>query len=440
MPTEETTASAGRRGRGWLLVTLGRQRARVIVLGAVGAYFGLLVAVGGHSQWGKLGVGPLRYRFGDLRNLTSAWDCVRMHMAVLPSNPCDPDHRPANYPGILLIPSHLGLGADETNLLGWCVFAVYLIAAVAIIPGRARLGTTVLYGFALCSPAAMLGVERGNVDLVLFALVVPAVLVAQRGEAGRAVSAGLVLFAGILKLFPILAVGFLARQGSRRALVRVGAVLVAFAAYAFAIHNQLRQINAALPRQDKYSYGLRRVSEWLSAGLEGHGAKSASLPSWDILLAIAIGVGSLFVVRRLRAKGGVLRAGASERDLDLFWAGSCVYVGSYLLTRNFDYRLVFLLLTVPQLARWASAGSKLAYLTIVALLGTTWLDAGPFEWSHLRSLLDGWSSWTATGPQAQTLPLSAISQFVLCTTLVAWLLATAPRVQPVRLRRAAAAA
>jgi len=279
MAAVEAKASVRRERLAWLLPTLGRQRARLTVLGVVAGYFGLLVAVGGHSQWGKLGVGPLRYQFGDLRSITSAWDCVRQHLSVLPSNPCDPDKRPANYPGILLLPSHLGLGQGDTIALGWSLFAVYLIAAVAVIPGRARLGTTVLYSVALCSPAAMLGVERGNIDLMMFALIVLAVLVAQRGERGRTVSAALVLFAGILKIFPVLAVGFLARHGSRRALVRLGAVIVAFAAYAFAIRHQLQEINAVLPRSDKYSYGLRRISEWLSAGLEGNGAQSASLPS-----------------------------------------------------------------------------------------------------------------------------------------------------------------
>ena len=82
-----------------------------------------------------------------------------------------------------------------------------------------------------------------------------------------------------MKLFPVLAVGFLGRGGSRRALAAVGAVLAAFAAYAAVIHRQLQQINALLPQSDKYSYGLRRVSEWLSAGLEGHSARAASLPS-----------------------------------------------------------------------------------------------------------------------------------------------------------------
>ena len=391
-------ASVRRGGLGRLLHALGRQRARLALLGVVACYFALLVAVGGHSEWGRLGVGPLRYRFGDLRNLTSAWECVREHIHVQTTNPCDPDNRPADYPGIMLLPAHLGLGSGDTIALGWSLFAVYLAAAVAVLPARARISTTALYALALCSPAAMLGVERGNIDLTLFSLIAVAVLVAQRGRRGRSLSAALVLLAGVMKLFPVLAVGFLGRGGSRRALATVGAVLAAFAVYALVIHRQLQQINALLPQSDKYSYGLRRVSEWLSAGLEGHSARSASLPSWDVLLALAIAAAAWFSARRLQGTVSFGGAAESERDLDLFWAGACVYVGSYLLARNYDYRLVFLLPTVPQLARWASARSKLAYLTLAALLGTTWLDAGPFEWSWLRSLLDGWSSWTATGP------------------------------------------
>ncbi len=440
MRAVQAKASVRRRALGRFLHTLGRQRARLAVLAVVACYFALLVAVGGHSEWGRLGVGPLRYRFGDLRNLTSAWECVREHIHVQTTNPCDPDNRPADYPGILLLPAHLGLGPGDTIALGWSLFAVYLTAAVAVIPARARISAAALYALVLCSPAAMLGVERGNIDLTLFSLIVLSVLVAQRGRRGRALSAALVLLAGVMKLFPVLAAGFLGRGGSRRALATVAAVLVAFAAYAVVIHHQLQQINALLPQSNKYSYGLRRVSEWVSAGLEGHSARSGSLPSWDVLLALAIAAAAWFSARRARATIRSDGATAAERDLDLFWAGACVYVGSYILARNYDYRLVFLLPTVPQLARWASGRSKLAYLTIAALLGTTWLDAGPFEWSWLRSLLDGWSSWTATGPQAQTLPLSAISQFALCFLLVVWLFATAPWLSRLRLRRARAGA
>ena len=89
---------------------------------------------------------------------------ARAHPRPAPfQSTCDPDNRPADYPGILLLPAHLGLGPGDTIALGWSLFAVYLAAAVAVIPARARSSTTALYALALCSPAAMLGVERGNI-------------------------------------------------------------------------------------------------------------------------------------------------------------------------------------------------------------------------------------------------------------------------------------
>jgi hypothetical protein len=107
--------------------------------------------------------------------------------------------------------------------------------------------------------------------------------------------------------------------------------------------------------------------------------------------------------------------------------------------RNYDYRLVFLLMTIPQLARWAAARSSLAWLAIAAILGTMWLD-GYYASSTVHDLLDDWNGWTAAGPNAQPLPLSAISQFVLFASLAAFIFATAPPLPGLRLRHAARAA
>jgi hypothetical protein len=272
----------------------------------------------------------------------------------------------------------------------------------------------------------MLGVERGNVDLVLFAMVVLAVLVSTRGLAGLIVADALVLLAAMLKLFPIFSIGFLVPRRARRGIVSIVVVVTAFAVYAVAIHHQLHQIRAALPQGNKYSYGIRRVSDWLSAGTEGNKQKSSSLPGWDILLLVAVSGGAWLAARRTRPSLPPAQDDPSaRRDLELFWAGACTYVGTYALARNFDYRLVFVLMTLPQLFRWTRAGSWLAYLTIGAMLATMWLD-GYYSW-FIWPWLNDWSSWTSVGPQAMTLPLSAIAQLVLCFGLVSWLVVTAPR-------------
>jgi hypothetical protein len=90
-----------------------------------------------------------------------------------------------------------------------------------------------------------------------------------------------------------------------------------------------------------------------------------------------------------------------------------------------DYRLIFLLLTVPQIVRWTRAGLGLAYVTAPAFLATMWLD----EWTRmpvLRPLLDWWTR-TATVRGSPPLTVAVIAQYVLFGCLVAWLLATFPR-------------
>src|SRR5581483_3397392 len=150
------------------LAFIAQQRARLLVALTVGGYIGVLHAIGGHAKWTKVGVPVIPFWFGDLRNVTSAWECVRQHQAVLPANPCDPYHRPANYPRLWLLPSHLGLGQGDTYWLGWVVAVLFFVAAVAVVPRGASLRLGLLYAAALISAATMLGVERGNVDLLLF--------------------------------------------------------------------------------------------------------------------------------------------------------------------------------------------------------------------------------------------------------------------------------
>jgi hypothetical protein len=105
-------------------------------------------------------------------------------------------------------------------------------------------GTDLLYGAAVCSPAVMLGVQRGNVDILLFALVVLAVVVSTQRLRGWVWANALVFLAAVLKLFPILAAGFLVRRVRRGAPAAATAVvLAAFAVYVLATLGTIRAIN-----------------------------------------------------------------------------------------------------------------------------------------------------------------------------------------------------
>jgi hypothetical protein len=339
---------------------------RAILLLIVGGYFVLLWAIGGRSQWHVLGVPNFPLPYGDLRSVTSAWECTRRGIAVMTANPCDPYHRPANFPGIWMIPSHLGLGVGDTVWLGGCLAVIFVLAVFAVLPASARPLDAIVYSAAVCSPAVMLGVERGNVDILLFAFVALAVILHRRSDRlpwGHA----LLLFAAILKLFPIFAAGALARRRSKRNLISLGVVLAAFAIYCVAIIGELKTIWRVTPQPTEYAYGVRILSEWIG---------SSHLRVWDagviglVLVAMVVARSRL----RLRLEDG---DPAARRDLDLFVAGAGVYVLSYALFLSFEYRLAFLLLTVPQLLRWTHERRLRGAIPLAALLATLWFDLRP---------------------------------------------------------------
>jgi len=389
--------------------------ARLVTVGLVAMYLLALVAMGGWGQWGRLGVPPGKYTFEDMRSVTSGWECTRRGVPVLATNPCDPLNRPANYPQIWMRIAFLKLD-KHVVVLGLVVAAVAALAALLIVPADAPAWNGVVYAAAICSPAVMLGFERGNVDLLLFGLVVAAALVLRRGLRGSVTSHALVLVAAILKLFPIFAAGmFVRRARDRRSLALLVGLLVAFAIYALAILSEIRTIGRVVPQTDLHSYGVRTFAIWWSTEVPPNSARF-----WGLVVVGAAALLALMFPPRL-PRTSAPPTDSEQRDLDLFWAGASVYVLTFALFQNFDYRLIFLLATLPQLLRWSMAGSRLGVTALVFAFLTLCL-ASPWNGVPVIGWLEpGWRYVTAFHPVANYNPLSAAAtaQLLLAFALLA---------------------
>jgi hypothetical protein len=372
----------------------------VVALTAVYLYFLGLIVVGGHDHWSlvyrnRFNVPALNPPFLDLMNLTSGWECARRGVEVLASNPCDPSGRPANYPTIWIWFSWLGLGPRENTLLGIVVALVFFVAALALIR-KASIGLGIVYALGLISPAVMLGVERGNPDLLVFAIVVAALLLLRRrAKLLRAAAHGLLFLAAVLKLFPAFAFLLVLGQRLRWRLLAGGALVLGFAAYLLATLGDIRTMQRTVSQEIWYSYGAGVGIDALDDIVHGIGFQQGlHRRHADGLLVLAAVIAALalaaWLAWRRRALAGRPGVG-SGRDLafDGFVAGAAIFVGSFALMHNWDYRLSFLLLTIPQLARWSVTGAaplplpRLTLLFVVAALwlGETslWSSGHPFE-------------------------------------------------------------
>lgn len=354
-------------------------RGRLVVLGVLYAYFVVLLARGGHLAWGWFKVPAISPSFVDLRSVTSGWDCTRRGIDILALNPCDPLGRPANYPRLWMWPAPLGLGQRSTLLLGLLLAALFLATVVFFMQRPSTLLDTLVWSAVIVSPALMLGVERGNADLFVFVVVVGA-LAAFRSHRGllRAGAHALFLLAAILKLFPVFAFATLLRQSRRWLLVGGGLVVAGFAIDVTVTFGDIRTIERVLPQQIQFSYGadvaVRATTVWLAAHAAGlaflaHRSTENAIRWASIAAAVVV---ALVVGRRWAPPA---TPAAASWEIDAFLAGAALYAGSFVLEDNFDYRLVFLVLAVPALLRWARI-SQLAALALLCLVAALWIG----EW------------------------------------------------------------
>jgi hypothetical protein len=390
---------------------------RVVAATAVVLFFVVMLsfrAVTGSMPWAHVGVLPASLSFADLRSVTSAWDCERRGIQAFPYNPCDPFlhdsafRRTANYPRMWLALWHLGLGEGDTVPLGIAIAVLFYVAALAVA-GPLTSGGGLVYTAALLSPATLLGVERGNVDLLMFVLVVIGVLLLRRSPCLAAIP---ITAAGALKLFPATAVVVFARE-RRRWLAGAVSVLVLLG-YVLATLNDIRTLRSVIPRLVANSYGAGVIPVALHMANVSWAQSAASVRYLRLAL---IAAGLLFALALYLSRRD--HTDAPDRKLDAFWAGAAVYAGSWVFGNNFDYRLAFLILCIPQLWAWSTRergpvpGAPLA---LAALLTTLWLS------SLLPPLPFGLQTWY----EHIEVPPEEVLNLLLFGWLVAAVAATAP--------------
>jgi hypothetical protein len=393
---------------------------RFVALGALGCYFAALAVVGAKAFWRRLGVPHLSPSFLDMHTITAGWECTRKGLSIVPVDPCDPLNRPMNYPRLWMAPAFLGIGQGATVALG-VVAVLFFLASVLAVAGRLNPLEGLVYAAALVSPAVMLGIERGNVDLVVFTLLVLALLLFRRSPAGRAVGHGLLLLAAMLKLFPAFAWGPIVRQRRSFAIVGAAGVTLVFVIYVGVTLDDIREIRRVSPQSDTFSYGVGPLAD-----IDRFATTSK--------LAFEVGAAVVAIAAAVLLAWISGRLGSPEEvhSADAFCVGSGVYCGSYLFFYNFDYRLIFLLLTLPQLLRSVRVrGARLPFplLGIALVLVCLWLGTSlpplpsPFDrlWSSRADELLNWVLFVYLGAGLLlNLPLSRSSTYPATRPWAAW--------------------
>lgn len=175
------------------------------------------------NLWKFFGVGVMNPSFADLRLISSASSCEIDSQMILEENSCDPWQRPFNYSRLwIMLFRFLHLGQSHTNLVGnlqIVLFALSLSIWLHTILNYSR--KTSIYPLILVnllfiafSPPVLLLIERGNSDILIFALLT---LIYFLFKSNWHFLASFVLgFAIALKIFPLALILFFATRSIPR--------------------------------------------------------------------------------------------------------------------------------------------------------------------------------------------------------------------------------
>ena len=338
--------------------------------------------------------------FADLRVITSGAECIRLGDDVLVANPCDPWKRPMNYPRIWSVPASWGLDQSHTVILG-ILFGLLFFILVFVTIKRLNYIEALFYGLILCSPSAMLAIERSNNDLIIFILLSLSLLIMKNKTAiWRYFSYIIIMFAAILKLYPIFSLITAIKEKQRNFTVIFLSIFIAFGIYVVTNFERIILVSKATPRATKISYGGRVIFDVIFKNLDRYyySFYNSHIPQYFNLIKLllfSLTIALFLLISYLLAKHTenlFQNNKLNINHIEAFRIGSSIYIGTFLLGNNWDYRLIFLLFTIPQILAWLKTQvqfESICGLALMAIILTTWLSSQ----SHLIYYLDELLNW-----------------------------------------------
>jgi hypothetical protein len=316
---------------------------------------------------------PLSPCFADMRVITSGAESKSLGYDPLVKNPRDPWGWKMNYPRAWQMFS-AGINQSYTMYFGIAVTILFLVGIFLYVPNTISEAAAFILLLSIFSPAVLLGMERGNTDLLMFFMLSVAIICINKGHTiAKVIATASVLAAFILKLFPIFGIGLLLHE-KKQTVIRLSLFVLSFViVYAIASYNELILILQATPISRVESYGFDVL--WMNMYAYSHifGKIIRVLSYIVVLICFAI-----VPYWACKIKFGNTESNEGDKkSIDAFRVGSGIYVGTFLFgSTNWDYRLIFLLFVIPQLMLWSESSSKcisiISRLTIVGTVFSLW--------------------------------------------------------------------
>ncbi len=313
--------------------------------------------------------------FLDFRLIPGSAESFRRGFEPTVTNPEDPTGRIFNYPAFWRIFFYTGITQDDTIWISVLMIVLFFIG-VFLFPDKLKVPAAIAMLFVVFSPASMLLYERGNADLIVFFI---CVLVVLASDYSANLTALLLVLGSAVKLFPFFGVSILWRESKPKFLWLFGGCFLFLLTYMLLTIDSVKASWNLTMRGDGLSYGTNILVTRYGASMSRILAKWFSTSMIQLLLnygPLAVALIVLLITFVLAVRAQTVPETSSARNLAAFRMGASIYVGTFLLGNNWDYRLAFLVLVAPQLMLWLGSGENryrtLAGLGMGAVLMSCW--------------------------------------------------------------------
>jgi len=327
-------------------------------------------ANGYEETWQLWGVPTEMPPFKDFRLIPGSAESFRNGFEPTIQNPSDPNGRIFNYPYFWRLFFYTNITQDDTVWIAVLMIALFFIGVILFPQKLSPIGAVWMLFF-IFSPASMLLYERGNADLIVFFICAMIILAA--GNSAN-LTAGLIVIGAVVKMFPLFGITVLLKESKRKFIwLSAGSFLFMLVYSLLTFQSQSAAWNTTM-RGDGLSYGAFVFITRFNPYIQGYLPNLFSYDQWRLLFeALAV---LLILVAVIPAIRGVRVPAQSERNLAAFRLGASIYVGTFLLGNNWDYRLAFLIFIIPQLSQWFYLENKkqryVAIGTMLAVILSCW--------------------------------------------------------------------
>jgi len=352
---------------------------RQVLIGAVlliwGAILWSILANGYLETWYRWGIPAKLPPFVDFRLIPGSAETFRAGIDPAVSNPNDPRGRIFNYPKIWYLLFYTGISQDDTIWI-CIVLLVLFFLIVCAFPERMRVRDALMTLGIVFSPACVLLYERGNVDLIIFILCGLVILSLGRSPG---FAASILSFGAFLKFFPFFGATVFFDDNKSKFYKMFVASTIALAIYLAFSFDSVMTAWSLTERGTFISYGVYVVFDLLHAYLQYYLIRILSEAQLQTAMNLLPHLISGMLLAGLSIPAAKERGAfnvSSQRNLAAFRMGASIYVGTFLLGNNWNYRLAFLIFAVPQLAQWFfTVPSKNRWLflgILIALFVSCW--------------------------------------------------------------------